>query len=158
MDKDWILQTKETRRAFSSATWVPLRASCNDEQGEVRDIGYISEFFGCGSVAFPPEHREVAERFGWSDIGIGRSVQPYAYEDGYYSSIEQYQYNDKEPIGVQLVFEHPQPVVGGRLLHEALSGVIWSAHPVSSVKGERSFAEFWRTPIGRSLAMKSAKR
>jgi hypothetical protein len=115
MNQDWILQKKETRRAFSSATWVPLRASNNDEQGEVRDIGYVSEFFGCGSVAFPPEHREVAERFGWSDIGIGRNVQPYAYKDGYYSSIEQYQYNDKEPIGVHLVFEHPQPVVGGRL-------------------------------------------
>jgi len=115
MNQDWILQTKETRRAFSSATWVPLRASRNDEQGDVRNIGYVSEFFGCGSVAFPPEHREVAERFDWSDIGIGRNVQPHAYSDGYYSSIEQYQYNDKEPIGVNLVFEHPQPVVGGKL-------------------------------------------
>jgi hypothetical protein len=115
MNQDWILHIKETRRAFSGATWVPLRESCNDEQGDVRDIGYVSEFFGCGSVAFPPEHREVAERLGWSDIGIGCSVQPYAYKDGYFSSIEQYQYNDKEPIGVHLVFEHPQPVVGGRL-------------------------------------------
>lgn len=115
MNQDWILQTKETRRTFSSATWVPLRASCDDEQGEVRNIGYVSEFFGCGSVAFPPEHREVAERLGWMDIGLSRSVKPYAYEDGHYSSIEQYQYNDKEPIGVHLVFEHPQPVVGGRL-------------------------------------------
>lgn len=116
MNQDWILQKKETRRTFSSATWVPLRASSNDEHGEeVQDIGYVREFFGCGSVAFPPEHRDVAEQFGWSDIGIGQSVQPYAYNDGYYSSIDQYQYNDKEPIGIHLVFEHPQPVVGGRL-------------------------------------------
>lgn len=115
MNLEWILQTKETRRTFSNATWVPLRASCDDGHGEVRDIGFVSEVFACGSVAFPPEHREFAERLGWSDIGIGHSVQPYAYEDGHYSSIEQYQYNDKQPIGVQLVFEHPQPVVGGRL-------------------------------------------
>ena len=115
MEQSWILQTKETRRAFSGATWVPLRASCDDAQSGAREIGYVSEFFGCGSVAFPPEHKKTAERFGWSDIGIGRSVQPHAYRDGYYASIEQYQYNDKEPIGVQLVFEHPQPVVGGRL-------------------------------------------
>ena len=115
MDQDWILQEKETRRAFSSATWVPLRASCKDEQGEVRTIGYISEFFGCGSVAFPPEHREVAERLSWSDIGLFCRVQPKAYEDGYYSSIEQYQCIDKKPVGIHLVFEHPQPVVGGRL-------------------------------------------
>lgn len=115
MDKDWVLQTKETHRTFSSATWVPLRASSNDEQGNVKDVGYIGEIFGCGSVAFPPEHREIAEQLGWSDIGIGHDVQPYAYDDGYYSSIEQYQHNDKETIGVNLVFEHPQPVVGGRL-------------------------------------------
>lgn len=40
-------------------------------------------------------------------------MEPYVYKDGY-ASIDQYQYNDKEPIGVNLVFEHPQPVVGGR--------------------------------------------
>lgn len=33
---------------------------------------------------------------------------------GHYSPIDEYQYNDKEPIGVNLVFEHSQPVVGGR--------------------------------------------
>lgn len=114
MKQDWILQEKETRRTFSNSTWVPLRASHNDERGDVQNIGYVCEYFGCGSVAFPPEHREVAERLSWSNIGIGCSVQPYAYEDGYYSPIEQYQYNDKEPVGVHLVFEHPQPVVGGR--------------------------------------------
>lgn len=117
MNQDWILQEKETCRIFAKATWVPLRASVNDVQGQFRDteVGYASEFFGCGSVAFPPEHREVAERLSWSDIGIGHSARPYAYKDGHYSSIEQYQYNDKEAIGVELVFEHRQPVVGGTL-------------------------------------------
>lgn len=115
MDKDWILQTKETRRSFSSATWIPLRESRENAKGNVKDVGYVSEYFGCGSVAFPQEQREFAETLTWSDIGIGRGGTPYAYEDGYYASVEQYQYNDKEPIGVQLVFEHPQPVVGGTL-------------------------------------------
>lgn len=115
MNQDWILQKKETRRVFSNATWVPLRASINNEEGEVRDIGYVNEYFGCGSVAFSPENREVAEKLSWNSIGISHDAQPYAYEDGYYLSIEQYQYTDKEPIGIHLVFEHPQPVVGGRL-------------------------------------------
>lgn len=115
MNQEWILQTKETRRAFSNATWVPLRASMNEEKGDVKNIGYIREYFGCGSAAFPPEHRELVEkRLSWSDIGIGHTVAPYAYEDGYYASIDQFQYNDKEPIGVNLIFEHPQPVVGGK--------------------------------------------
>jgi len=115
MNQDWILQKKETRRMFSKAAWVPLRASTNDKKGNFRNIGYTDEYFGCGSVAFPPKHRDVAQELGWSSIGISHDAQPYAYEDGYYSSIEQYEYNDKEPIGIHLVFEHPQPVVGGRL-------------------------------------------
>ena len=115
MTEEWILQTKETRRAFFKATWVPLRASMTDEKGDVKQIGFVSEYFGCGSAAFPAEHRAlVEERLSWSDIGIGHTVAPYAYKDGYYATIDQFQYNDKEPIGVNLVFEHPQPVVGTR--------------------------------------------
>jgi hypothetical protein len=115
MNQDWILQKKESRRFFSNATWVPLKAYTNCEQGEITKIGYICEFFGCGAVAFPPEHKEIAEQLSWSDIGIDCEAQPYAYKDGYYSSIEQYEYNDKEPIGIHLVFEYPQPVVGGKI-------------------------------------------
>jgi hypothetical protein len=116
MNKDWILQTRETRRLFAKATWIPLRASQNSEQGHAKatEIGHNSEFLGCGSVAFPPEHRETAEQLGWLALGIGHSARPYAYDDGYYSPIDQYQRNDKEPIGVELVFEHDQPVVGSR--------------------------------------------
>lgn len=114
MSQDWVLQKKETRRTFSKSTWVPVRASCDNEEGNVKNVGYTNEFFGCGSVAFPPEHREIAEQLSWSDIGLSRTVGPYAYDDGFYSPIDEYQYHDKEPIGVHLVFELPLPVVGGR--------------------------------------------
>jgi hypothetical protein len=120
MNKEWVLQNKETRRTFSNSTWIPLRASQNNEHGNVKNVDYTCEFFGCGSVAFPPEHREIANNLSWSDIGIGHNMEPYAYEDGYYSSIEQYQRNDREPIGFNLVFEHYQPVVGGR---------VWTLNP-----------------------------
>ncbi len=115
MSRDWILQSRETRRAYANATWVPLRAAHEQEQGQARvtEVGYVSEFFGCGSVAFPPQHRELAEQLSWNDLGIGHSARPYAYEDGYYSPIDEYQYNDKESIGIELVFVHDQPVVGG---------------------------------------------
>lgn len=114
MNEAWIFQASEIRRPFSRATWVPLRASLNDEKGNVKEVGYIGDVFACGSVAFPNEHRELAERLSWSDIGIGHTVAPYAYSDGHYSPIDEYQCNDKEPIGINLVFEHPQPVIGGR--------------------------------------------
>ena len=114
MNEAWIHQTSEIRRPFSRATWVPLRASLNDEKCNVKEVGYIGDIFACGSVAFPNKHRELAERLSWSDIGIGHTVAPYAYSDGHYSPIDEYQYNDKEPVGINLVFEHPQPVLGGR--------------------------------------------
>lgn len=114
MDKDWILQQKETRRTFSKSTWVPLRQSTYDGEGDAKNVGYFNEYFGCGSVAFPPENREVAEGLSWGDIGISTRISPYAYEDGYYSAIDEYQYNDKDPIGIHLVLELPQPVIGGR--------------------------------------------
>ncbi|WP_257981542.1 hypothetical protein [Pectobacterium brasiliense] len=79
------------------------------------EIGFVGEFFGCGSVAFPPQQREVAERLSWGDLGIAHSARPYAYKDGHYSPIDEYEYNDKEPIGVELVFVHDQPVVGGTI-------------------------------------------
>lgn len=115
MDQDWILQRRETRRAFGNATWVPLRASQEVINGEsdVTSVGHVAEYFGCGSVAFPPAHRELANRLGWMDIGISHDAQPYAYRDGRYSAVDEFQYDDGETVGVELVFEHPQPVVGG---------------------------------------------
>jgi hypothetical protein len=53
MTQEWILQQKETRRRFSSSTWIPLRASQANEKGNVKVVGHVSEYFGCGSVAFP---------------------------------------------------------------------------------------------------------
>ena len=80
----------------------------------MKEVGYVGDVFACGSVAFPKQHHDLAERLSWSEIGVGHNVAPYAYSDGHYSPIDEYQHNDKEPIGINLVFEHPQPVVGGR--------------------------------------------
>ena len=69
-NSDWILQVKETRRTFGSSTWVPLRELSNKEQGDVKNVGYDSEFFGCGSVAFPPEQKERADGFDWIKLAL----------------------------------------------------------------------------------------
>lgn len=47
MDKDWILQTNDTRRLFSNATWVPLRASQRQTYGitNVKNVGFVEEFW-----------------------------------------------------------------------------------------------------------------
>ncbi|UNH37826.1 hypothetical protein [Moellerella wisconsensis] len=114
MDRGWILQTKDTRRTYARSTWIPLRAAIENEQGKVVDPSYSNEFFGCGSVAFPPENRELADRLSWDDIGLRGIGGPHVYEDGSYLTIDEYRYSDKESIGVHLVLELPLPVVGGR--------------------------------------------
>lgn len=113
MTKDWILQKNETRRTFLKSTWIPLRAALEKEQGNVKEVGYVNDFFGCGSVAFPPEKCDFAEQLSWDDLGL-KDIGPYAYDDGSYSTIYEYQYNDNETIGFHLVLELPQPIKGGK--------------------------------------------
>lgn len=113
MNKDWVLLTKETKRKFSTSTWVPLRAAQRVENGlEVTDVGYTQEGFYSGCVGVLPECREFGEKLGWTDIGIVHDVRPHAFDDGAYKPVDHYQYNDKHTIGVELVFEHPQPGAG----------------------------------------------
>ncbi len=110
MKLDWILQKKETQRLYSNATWVPLRATKNNEQGCVFKIGYESDLFACGSIAVPVDLKDRAEKLSWDDLGIVET-KPYAYSDGRYSPVEQYEYNDNEPLGIHLVFDYSQPVI-----------------------------------------------
>lgn len=111
---EWMLQSKETRRKYDKATWVPLRVSCTEELGDITAIGYVSEFLGCGSVAFSSEQKQTAEKLSWNYIGISNDAGPYAYENGHYSPAEEYEYNDRDPIGINLVFQQIQPVTGIR--------------------------------------------
>ena len=111
--KAWILQTPDTRRQFSRATWVPLRAIQTTQTGKYSAIGHTYELFACGSVAFPKKHREIANQLGWNDIGISHSAKPFVYSEDDYSPIDEFRHNDEEAIGINLVFEYPQPVIGG---------------------------------------------
>ncbi|XXQ69044.1 hypothetical protein ACKLNO_04065 [Neisseriaceae bacterium B1] len=98
MSKDWILFTKETKRYFHNSAWIPLKAIQKRENGDIKSIGYKEEFFGCNSVAFFPKFFEQADKLSWNEIII-RNIEPYAYEDGDYKAIDEFQYDDKETIG-----------------------------------------------------------
>jgi len=89
---------------------------------------------------------------GWSDIGIGHSARPYAYDDGHYSPVEEFQYNDKEPIGVELVYEHDQPVVGGRqwiLSPDLIIALRLVREGTSWVRPEEDFVEVVREKLDK---------
>jgi len=154
MKREWMLQSRETRRRFDNSTWVPLRASEKREDGcgDLKDIGYMSEYFGCGSVAFSPENRGNADRMGWGEIGISHSALPCAYDDGHYSPVEEFQYNDKQPIGVELVYEHDQPVVGGRqwiLSPDLIIALRLVKEGTSWVRPEEDFVEVVREKLDK---------
>jgi len=74
MNEAWILQASEIRRPFSRVTWVPLRASLNDKKGDVTEVGYVSDVFACGSVAFPKQHHELTRLRLRPTSGMGDCV------------------------------------------------------------------------------------
>ncbi|WP_202743959.1 hypothetical protein [Acinetobacter calcoaceticus] len=114
MKLDWMLLKNEISTTFDTATWISLKASKNDEQGNVENIGYTSDFFSCSSIAFFSEKRLIADQLSWRELGCEHEVLPSIDNDGHYSSIEQFEMKDVGPIGIHLVFDYPQPVVGGR--------------------------------------------
>ncbi len=114
IDNDWVLFTKETKRKFSNATWIPLRSSRTEKIRECTDVGYIEEYFGCGSVAFYSEDKITADNLGWEDIGVGCDTRPYV-ESDHYSPLDEYEYWGKVK-GIHLVFDYTHPVSGTREL------------------------------------------
>lgn len=100
-------------RKFANSVWIPLRVSeTKDVIGKYGSPGSSEELFCLGSVAFPLEKKDEAEKLGWMDIGISHQGGPYAFKDKPYKPCEIYQYRDGEDFGVDLIFE--QPVIDRR--------------------------------------------
>lgn len=95
------------RRRVTAAVWVPLRqAETLHHEGENGKVGEREEILCAGSVAIYPQHRELAEKLGWSDIGLIHGARPYAFSDGRYKPADAFMPDDTDVVGVELVFEH----------------------------------------------------
>jgi hypothetical protein len=107
INSDWFLFNDLRRKPLQQNTWIPLRAF-QDLKREKRfgEVGYLHESFSCGSIAIPSEHRDLGERFGWSEIGIGHDTRSYADENGY-KQADQYLLNGSTngSTGVELVVD-----------------------------------------------------
>ena len=81
---DWFRYPDLKSRKFAKAVWIPLRA-IEDIRSErdFGELGYLKETFACGSLAIPLEHRELGEKLGWSEIGVGHSIGHYCGPEGY---------------------------------------------------------------------------
>ena len=104
-DQQWFEMPDLRRRRFATAVWVPLRASETvNSEGQYGQPDSYEELVYAGSVAFPPASRPLAEKLGWSDLGL-HSAGPYAFKDKPYKTAEIFQYNDGEDVGIDLIFE-----------------------------------------------------
>lgn len=71
INQNWFEMPDERRRTFANAVWIPLRAiNSIREEGKLGYKGYVSEFFGAGSIAVPVNHQVDAEKLEWIDVGI----------------------------------------------------------------------------------------
>jgi hypothetical protein len=85
--------------------WIPIRAiNSIREEGKLCYNGYVSEFFGAGSIAVPINHKADAEKLGWLDVGILHSHSGYV-QDGEYVPVHLYKDPDGTFIGEHLVVE-----------------------------------------------------
>jgi len=113
MKLDWMLLRNEIAKTFNSIEWIPIKASKNAENGNIEKSGYRADFFSCGSIAFFSDKRDIANQLTWREIGCGHEVLPSIREDGRYSPVELFEV-DSEVIGINLIFDNPHPVTGGR--------------------------------------------
>jgi hypothetical protein len=100
----WLEVKDFRRKRFATSTWIPLRTSERKESGcQKHNVGYREEFFGLGSVAFPRDRRELAEKLEWSSIGLSNFGGPHAFKDGACRPFDIYQHHDGVDDGVNLV-------------------------------------------------------
>jgi len=72
VDQKWFEMPEIRRRKLEGAVWVPLRAISQEiEEGRYGHLGYLSEFYGVGTLAVAIEDKAKTEKLGWSDVGIG---------------------------------------------------------------------------------------
>lgn len=106
VNQAWFELAKIRRQSYDSGiVWIPLRASEHVvEVGRQGHDGYVSDYFGLGSLAIPIEERDKGEHLGWGDLGISHWHSSYVRDDGLYVGAEQYD-NGHEVFGLRLIIE-----------------------------------------------------
>lgn len=100
----WFDMTDVRRRKLAAGIWIPLRQAENLASGSEKwKIGHFEDSSCAGSLAVFLDKRELGEKLGWSEIGLIHSPGPYAFSSGSYKPADSYWYNDKEPVGIELV-------------------------------------------------------
>jgi hypothetical protein len=85
MDLREFLLRAHCERDYNKEVWVPLRAQFGQKTGGYGSEGYISDFFGAGSVAVPlTECAAATSSLSWSNNGLGHDHRGYIQNGVYY--------------------------------------------------------------------------
>lgn len=102
MNQQWFELSDIRHRRFNKSVWIPLRALQDQSIGENGYLGYKEDFFGCASLAIPSENKDVVEKIELHDINLSNTGY---YQDGKYTSSDEYEGGTGEFIGLHLVLE-----------------------------------------------------
>src|SRR6266481_1565532 len=71
VDQKWFEMPEVRRRRLEGAVWIPLRSIDRGAKGgHYGDLGYLSEFYGVGTLAVADADKAKAETLGWQEVGI----------------------------------------------------------------------------------------
>ncbi|WP_244788180.1 hypothetical protein [Cupriavidus pauculus] len=105
MDQEWFEMKALRVRRMVNASWIPLRqARTLTKAGRYAFSGYLEEFQGAGSVAFPIASQPETNRLGWTDVGPSHSHRPWIRDNEYLPSDRFDGYGDKL-VGLHLVLQ-----------------------------------------------------
>jgi len=103
MDQAWFEMADVRRRKLANAVWIPLRAVQKVVRtGTFGHAGFKEEFYGVGTVAVPTEKKSVAEKWDWTDVGIGHEHAGHVDKDRYVPADVYLDYEDGNS-GVNLI-------------------------------------------------------
>lgn len=102
---EWYKFTDLKFRPLDKAVWIPLRAIEDNKSAQsFGKLGYRKDSFACGTLAVPLSARELGDKLGWSEAGVGHTVGHYADERGYKPAGETWlKWEERGPIAVDLV-------------------------------------------------------
>ena len=102
---DWFKFTDLKFRPLDKAVWVPLRAIEDAGSGKpFGELGYRKSPYACGTLAVPLSARDLGEKLGWSEAGVGHTVGHYADKQGYKPAGETWlNWEERGPTAVDLV-------------------------------------------------------
>ncbi|WP_411290629.1 hypothetical protein [Sphingorhabdus sp.] len=145
-DKAWFDLTKDAKRRYAKASWIPLKLWNSVKTGEYGKTNYSDIFEGVHSIAVPLDCREAASNYDWS---ADHEHMPWS-DNGIYHPADHYVFDDAVGTGLRLVLRQSIP---GEEIAE------WHLHQDFVIAlGLQRISDVWTRPAERSIQVARLRR